>query len=225
MLKDATYKQKFVLLETWIPMLVETAAKDLRNEHLKKDAGFLKKYFQSKPIQKLTKEELVAGYTKALAQEENAEDIAEFISHCWILKNSEIYNHFETELTRRYGDFGTLEEIDPQNSAEIIDNAVKNFGAPKTYLFSVINSVVFAKPAYDRLKADAEKNQKQQEVDDQVKDEQLSLEKIHQHYQQQIARITDKYEKKLVGSQKKYFQDTETLKKQISILQRKLSGK
>lgn len=225
MLKEASYKQKFSLIQTWVPYLIEIAAKDLRNEHLKKDNNFLKKYFSNKPIQKLTKEEIVAGYKQALEKEDNAEDIAEFISHAWILRNSEIYNHFETELTKRYGDFGAIEEIDAKNSKEIIDAAVKNFGAARTYLFAVINSVVFTKPAYDSLRADAEANKIQQDVEEQQNLEKMSIEKVHTHYQQQIDRLTDKYEKKLMGFQKKYLQDTENLKKQISILQRKLSGK
>lgn len=222
MLKEATYKQKFSLIQNWIPQLIEMASKDLRNEHLKKDGNFLKKYFSNKPIPKITKEELVAGYTKALENEENSEDIAEFISHCWILRNSEIYNHFETELTKRYEDFGKIEEIDAKNSKEIIDTAVKNFGADKTYLFTVLNSVVFAKPALDALHADAKATKQQNDTEEQQNLEKMAIDKVHTHYQQQIARLTDKYEKKLLGHQKKYFQDTENLKKQIANLQRKI---
>jgi hypothetical protein len=225
MLKDATYKQKFSLIQTWIPYLIEIASKDLRNEHLKKDGNFLKKYFSNKPIQKITKEEIIAGYTQALEKEENSEDIAEFISHCWILRNSEIYNHFETELSKRYGDFGSIEEIDAKNSKEIIDAAVKNFGADRTYLFSVINSVVFSKSALEALRTDAEATKRRNDVEEKQNLEKMSIDKVHTHYQQQIARLTDKYEKKLLGHQKKYFQDTESLKKQISSLQRKISGK
>ena len=47
---------------------------------------------------------------------------------------------------------------------------------------------------------------------------------MQSHYDQQITRLTDKYEKKLQGMQKKYIQDIETLKKQITLLQRKLNG-
>lgn len=225
MLKNATHKEKFAILNAWVPMLIETVSKDLRSEHLKKDTQFHKTYFASKPLQKLTKEELVEGYTQALAQEENAESIAEFISHCWILRNSEIYTHFESELSRRYGDFSSLNEIDAQNSAEVILSAVRQFGAPRTYLFSIINSVLFSPPAYDRLRADAEAEIYHQQVADKAEHEKVTLENIHQHYQQQIARLTDKHEKKLSGIHKKYLQDTEALKKQISNLQRKLSGK
>lgn len=224
MLKDATYKEKFALLNEWMPSLMGTIAKDLKNDHLKQDARFVKKYFSNKPINKLAAEELVAGYKQALAEEENSDEIAEFISNRWLLRNSEIYNHFEEELRRRYADFSELKEIDLQTSSEIIEGAVHEFGAPKTYLFSIINSVVFPQSSYDQLRSRAEKEARQQAVDDQAQEEQHTLATIHKNYEQQIARLTDKYEKKLQGLQKKYTQDVETLKKQISNLQRKLNG-
>ena len=39
-----------------------------------------------------------------------------------------------------------------------------------------------------------------------------------------MARLTDKYEKKLMGLQKKYQLDQEALKKQLAALQRKLQA-
>ncbi len=48
---------------------------------------------------------------------------------------------------------------------------------------------------------------------------------MRQAFEREIARLTDKYEKKLAGLQKKYITDMENFKKQISQLQRKLQDK
>ena len=54
MYKNATYREKFADLKEWIPFLVEAIKKDLRNEHLKKDIFFVKKFLSSKNIHKIT---------------------------------------------------------------------------------------------------------------------------------------------------------------------------
>jgi hypothetical protein len=224
MLKDTTYKEKFVLLQDWLPAIIEAVKKDLKSEHLKQDWQFVKKYFANKNLNKLTAEELVEGYRMALAQEEKSEELAEFISNRWLLKNSEIYYFFEQALSKLNPEFSELEELDQTLSTKLMENSVNEFGAEKTYLFAVINSVVFPKKIYDQLKSHAEKDTRKAKENAIQEAEHKSIEAIHSSYQQQIARLTDKYEKKLQGLQKKYIVDTDALKKQISTLQRKLNG-
>ena len=98
MLKDATYKEKYNALKNWMPAIVDVVKKDLKNEHLKTDFVFAKRYFAGKNLNKLTNEELVAGYASAIQQEEKGEEIAEFITNRWLIKNSELYGFFEEEL-------------------------------------------------------------------------------------------------------------------------------
>lgn len=95
MYKNATYKEKFADLQEWIPLLVEAVKKDLRNEHLKKDLNFVKKFLSSKNVHKVTIEELAEAYQKAIQEEEQGEELAEFITSRWLLKNSELYEFFE----------------------------------------------------------------------------------------------------------------------------------
>ncbi len=57
-----------------------------------------------------------------------------------------------------------------------------------------------------------------------MQQEAKSVEQIKRHCEQEVARLTDKYEKKLLGMQKKYAIDTAQLKKQIGMLQKKLEG-
>jgi hypothetical protein len=223
MLKETSYKEKFSILKDWLPTIFETVKKDLRNEHLRQDPNFIKRYFTNKNSSKLTNEELLEGYTTAIQSDERAEEISEYIFNRWLIKNSEIYNFFEETLTQLCPNFTELEELDTGTSIDIMEDAIKKFGAQKTYLFSIINSVVFPHNVYDQLRHRAKECAIQEEVDTQKKAEWVSLASVQQNYELQLNRLTSKYEQKLLGLQKKYFQDVSSLKKQISILQRKLN--
>lgn len=155
MLKNMTNKEKLVLLNPWLPSLIYAVKKDLKNDHLKRDIPFTEKYFAGKYLLKLTAEDLVNGYITALGQEENAEKIFEFICNRWLLKNGEIYTFFEYELRRITPDFSDLEELENDKAVPLMEASIANFGAPRTYLFSVLNSVVFPKNIYDQLEARA----------------------------------------------------------------------
>ncbi len=222
MLKNATYKEKFALLKPWLATIIEAVKKDLKSEHLKQDWQFCKTYLPGKSVQKLTTDELVDAYTVAI-EGENGEALAEFISNRWLLKNSDLYGYFEQKLSEINPNFSDIEELDAQLSRNMLAHAVQEFGAPRTYLFSVINSVVFPEQVYRELDKQAQETVEKEEVETKAREEQLTLDNLKQSYEQQIARLTDKYEKKLIGLQKKYVQDTETLKKQVASLQRKLT--
>lgn len=224
MLKDATYKEKCSMLKSWMPQIIETVKKDLKNEHLKKDFKFVKKYFAGKNLNKLTTQDFVEAYSSALEQEENAEEIAEFVTNHWLLKNTELYEYFETALSQISPNFTELSEIESNKSQEIVDKSVGNFGAQRTYLFSVMNSVVFPKEIYEKLDKRAKEAQKKAEHEEAIQQKHTAHESLKQHYEEQIARMTDKYEKKLSGLERKYFYDTEALKKQIIALQKRLNG-
>lgn len=225
MYKNATYKEKFADLQEWIPFLVESVKKDLRNEHLKKDFYFVKKFLSSKNIHKITIEELAQAYQKAIQEEEKGEDLAEFITSRWLLKNSELYEFFERRLSEIDSDFTNLEEIDSARAQALIDASICQFGAPQTYLFSVLNSVVFPKESFQKLKVKAQQHQERQEEESRRNADQFSADQIRKDSEREIARLTDKYEKKLTGLQKKYVTDVENLKKQVAQLQRKLQEK
>ncbi|MBS4169228.1 hypothetical protein [Parachlamydia sp. AcF125] len=225
MFKDATYKEKLAILKNWMPQIIEPLKKDLRNDHLKNDWEFFKRYFPSKNFNKLTVEDFVSAYTQAMEEVEakRAEEIAEFIANRWLMRNSELYEFFEGRLTQINPNFQEIEELSSEQSQEILGKALIQFGAFRTYVFSILNSVVFPQGVYEELrkKADQHVDQalKQQELDKQER----SLAAIKDFYEQQMARMQDKYEKKLSGMQKKYLQDVESLKKQISALQRKVN--
>ena len=221
-MKNATYKDKFAMLKEWLPSMFDSVKKDLRGEHLKQDPLFTKKYFAGKNLNKLTVEELVDGYTQAV--NDGLEQVGEFISNRWLLKNTEVYNYFETQLQQINPNFQEIDELDKDHSLKLIDGATKEFGAPRTYLFAVLNSVVFPKEVYKQLGDKAKDARHAEEHHEKVTAEKESLAQIQKHHERELARVTDKFEKKLAGMQKKYLTDVETLKKQVATLQRKLNG-
>lgn len=222
MLKQATNKEKFSLLKEWHPHIFEEVKKDIKNEHLKQDPVFFKMYFNSKNLHKITTEELVEGYRKAVEESEKGEEIAEFISNSWLLKYGDIYQHFEKELSKVQTDFTAIQELDSQNSLQIIEGSIQQFGAPQTYLFSVFNSVVFPKEIFKQLNDRAKKSLSETAQKEQHESEKQTLEALKKHHEREMARVTDKYEKKLSGLQRKYCNDVDSLKKQLSNMQKKL---
>ncbi|MFI5343221.1 MAG: hypothetical protein ACHQUC_03265 [Chlamydiales bacterium] len=225
MYKNATYKEKFVDLQEWIPTIIDSIKKDLKNDHLKKDLYFVKKFLPSKNIQKVTVEELTQAYSKAIQEEEKGEEIAEFLVSRWLLKNTEMYHLFEKCLSQITSNFTELEELTHAQAQSIVESSTAQFGAVQTYLFAVLNSVVFPNETFEQLKNQAKEDREKEDDHLLSEQEQSSHDSLQRTHEREVARITDKYEKKLAGMQKKYQIDVDHLKKQISILQRKLQEK
>lgn len=222
--KEATYKEKFTTLSPWFPVIVDAIKRDLRNEHLKNDWAFVKFYFQGKNINKLTLEELVHAYKDSLEKGEKCEELGEFITNRWLLKNSDLYHFFEQELTKINPNFQEIKSIESKRAHEIMEKGSAEFGALNTYIFAILNSVVFPADVFAALEKKASHESKQKAVDEKQRHEQENIEAMQRNYEQQIARLTDKYEKKILGLEKKYHNDTQALKKQLSTLQKKLAG-
>lgn len=221
MLKDATAQQKFALLNEWLPDIINEVRKDLKNDHLRNDPKFLKKYI-GKNLQKVEVEDLVKSYATAVAEGEN-DHLAEFIYQRWLLKNTDIYDFFVGQLEKINEDFTELKELDATTSKEISERSCQQFGACKTYCFSVINSVVFPKSIYDDLNNRAKKEKVEKASQKEEQNHLASQEEVVKSFELKIQRLTDKYEKRISGLEKKYLNDTEVLKKQIAQLQKKLA--
>jgi len=219
-----SYKEKLAALKKFMPEIIESVKKDLKNDHLRSDWAFGKKYFGSKNPLKLTTEELIEGYSKAIQDEEQGEKIAEFVANRWIFRNSDVYYLFEKHLQEKYPNFQDIKEIDSTIAENLIADSSEQYGFVKTYLFSFLNAVVFSDAIFEKLRTKADHELTESVVKDEEKKKELSFESLKSDYETKIARLTDKYEKKLAGLERKYFVDTEGLKKQLSLLQKKLQG-
>src|SRR5262245_6168302 len=155
MRKDATYREKLALLNPWMPSLISTVKKDLKNDHLKHDLQFCKKFLTGKNFKTVSEEELAEAYRAAMQESEKGESIAEFISNRWLLKHGEIYNFFEQRLSTISPNFTDLEELSPEDSEKLSAEAVQAFGATKSYLFPVLNSVLFTDTTSQRFAQNA----------------------------------------------------------------------
>lgn len=217
-LKESTYREKFSgLLKPWMPSIVATIKRDL------KQGPWIRKYAPSKPSAKLTVEELQAIYSKAVAEDEEGEGIGAWMAQSWLLKKTDLYAFFKNELTMINPEFDLIEEIERSKASEIVEKGVTQFGAPDMYLFTVINAVVFPEDIVRMLSERADAEVKNAESKKQAAEVEKSAEKMAANHELQIARLTDKYEKKLQGFEKKYLDDTESLKKQIALLQKRLN--
>lgn len=224
MSNEKSFKEKLIQLEDCMPEIVDCVKKDLKSEHLRKDYNFCKKYFPGKNVNKLENQELIQGYLKALREEAEADSLGEFIVHHWIFKNSEIYHFFEERLSKINADFTEIKELTNEQAEALEKEAVKAFGARKTYIFSQLNGVAFSQDHLKKMATAASKERKETAENAVQAAEARSLEEMKAAHTLEIARLTDKYEKKLLGVQKKYATDVEALKKQLSNLHRKLSS-
>lgn len=224
MKRDLTYKEKFHLLKEWMPAIVESVKKELKNEHLKQDFAFVKRYLPGKNIQKIEMQELADAYLQALNASEDAEEIGEFIATRWIVRHSDIYHYYETQLRKINEDMTAIESLTDAQASALIEGGKDDFGYLNGYIFSVLNSVSFsdAQLAEYRKKAAQELSQKRESAAHAA--ETKNIEQIKRNCELEVARLTDRYEKKLIGLQKKYTEDVAQLKKQIGHLQRKLTG-
>ena len=150
MLKDSTHAKQYELLEEFVPDIIRSIRRDLRQDHLKQDQEFLKTHFGSKNPNKLKTEDMAPVYAPLL--KEGKEEYWEFFTDRWIMKHTDIYDFFEAELSKVAEDFTELEELDGDFSRRLVDGAVRSFGAVNTLIFSALNSVVFPESVYADLK-------------------------------------------------------------------------
>ncbi len=220
MMKDSTFADKFTVLSPWMSRLTTSIKGDLKREHLKREPAFVKAHFSTKDVNRIGADELTVVYTKVLSSAD-AEATGELVTNIWLLKHGEIYRYFETELSKLASDFTTLESISDDKGQPIIDGGVREFGAIDTYLFAVLNSVVFTNAIYEKLRklAEEESAQTTKEPSKSTTSDEAST----KNHEREIARLHEKYEKKLAGLQQKYLHDIDIFKKEVARLRQKLA--
>lgn len=224
MKKDTSYKEKIAQLNDYFLTIIEAVKKDLKNDHLKQDFAFLKQYLSGKNINKIETSEMADAYYRAIQEHEKGESYAEFIANRWILKKSDLYYFFENELSQVNPNFTEIEELEDSIGKALLDKASLSFGSSDLYIFSHLNSVAFSERLLNDLKEKVVKEICAEKMENDLREEKESLEVLKRNHEREMARVTDKFEKKLLGLQRKYHQDVDMLKKQIANLQKKLSS-
>jgi hypothetical protein len=221
MIKEDPYKIKFAKLAPWTNAIFQAVKKDLRNDHLIKTPAFAQKHFPKRAIDKLGLEEFAAAYLKEI--EEGDEELAEKVVARWIMKNAELYQFFAVELSKINPKYDEIESISPEKSFYLFNTSVQQFGAEATYIFCILNAVMFQDEQLSKLRdmALAEKQKGITAIEEPQSFE--SVEAVKAHYEKEMRKLFEKCEKKISGLERKYIQDVEGLKKQIAQLHKKLA--
>jgi len=209
-------ENQFLSLQNWTQEILTMIKKDIKTDHLPSDPVFYRTYFGNRPQNRLSTEEIFAAYEKELLL--GNQDLADWVVNRWVFKHGDLYKHFADGLSRVNPNFDEIKELTVEESNQILKGAAESFGAIPTYLFSLLNGVVFPKTVLDSLRKGAEEAKSAQIIQEKEDEEKQSLEKVLAAHKREVARLNDKIE----GVQKKYTKDTESLKKQIKSLQQKL---
>lgn len=212
-------KNQFQALQNWTLEVLNTIKKDIKSDHLHTDPVFYRTYFGNRPQNRLTSEEIFAAYEKELIQ--GNEDLAEWVVNRWVFKHGDLYQHFAERLSQVNPNFEQITQLSDAEADAILDGAAEKYGAIPTYLFSILNGVVFPEAVLQRLSQAAEVEKASRDKQEEADAQQQSLEKIIAAHQREINRLNDK----ITGVQNKYSKDTESLKKQIKTLQQKLHAR
>ncbi|MBS0623457.1 MAG: hypothetical protein JSS62_02430 [Verrucomicrobia bacterium] len=222
MLKEMGYQEKIEWLKPWLVSIIEVVKKDLKQEHLMKDRGFCRRYFLGKGPHQVTSTEMAQAYATDIAA--GNVGLGEFIATRWLIKNTDIYDFFSEQLQALNPDFDQLELLDEKLGLKLMEESVKAFGATRTYLFSVLNSVVFSSEIFKELRQLAEmETQKKLQQEEELLVEK-NLEGLQKRHQREVQSLKEHNEKQLNGMRKKYLKDTELLKEQIRRLQSEKNG-
>jgi hypothetical protein len=211
-------ENQFQALQNWTLEVLKDIKKDIKTDHLHTDPVFYRTYFGNRPQNRLTSDEIYSAYEQELLK--GNEDLAEWVVNRWVFKNGELYEVFAGRLSQINPDFSEIKQLSAEESKKVLEGVADSFGAIPTYIFSLLNGVVFPTEILEELRkgADAEKVKLEKEAEKNEKQE--SLEKVIAAHQREITRLNDR----VAGVLKKYTNDTEALKKQIKALQKKLNG-
>lgn len=211
-------ENQFQALQNWTVEVLKDIKKDIKTDHLHTDPVFYRTYFGNRPQNRLTSEEIYTAYEQELLK--GNQDLSEWVVNRWVFKNGELYEVFAGRLSQINPDFNEIKQLTVEESQRVLEGVADAFGAIPTFLFSLLNGVVFPKEILEDLRkgAEAEKAKLAKKAEENEKQE--SLEKVIAAHQREIARLNDR----VAGVLKKYTTDTEALKKQIKALQKKLNG-
>jgi polyhydroxyalkanoate synthesis regulator phasin len=216
-------ENQFKTIQPWIPLVLSAIKKDIKVDHLPASPSFVRTHFGNRPLNRLTTEEIFAAYEKDLLAGDA--DLAEWVINHWVFQHGEIYTHFAERLSQISEDYSEIKNLTEEQSHAILKGAVESFGALPTYLFSVLNGVVFPESIFKKLRLAAEQEVAAKSAEAKQAEEQLSFEQLKERYARDLSRLQEKYEGKVSGVLKKYTTEVEALKKQIRSLQKQLAAK
>jgi hypothetical protein len=210
---------KYHTLQPFLGEILGSIRKDIKTDYLPGSMAFCRAHFGSRPIARLSNEEINTVFIKELLAGNG--EMSEWVVNRWVFKHGEVYQHFAARLAKVNPDFDAIASLTTEESQKILAGASESFSAKTVYFFAMLNGVVFPEPIFADLRKQAEAEEAQQKTEAEAAGEQLELAKLIERHEREIARLTEKYEQKLAGMLKKYTTDTEALKAQVRALQKK----
>ena len=216
-------QNQFLIIQPWIPQVLTAIKREIRTDHLANSPVFSKTHFGNRPFNRLTAEEIFMAYEKDLLAGD--EELSEWVVNRWVFKHGDLYTHFAERLEAINSEYDEIKSLTEEESKKILEGSSQKFGALATYLFSVLNRVVFPQTIFDQLRKSAEEEESTQQAEAEGAAAKLNFEQMKARFEKDMARMQEKYESKVAGVMKKYTTDVEALKKQIRALQKQLLAK
>lgn len=148
---EESFQDKIRRLQPWFPLLIEDIKKDVKTELIRQHPKIFQRHFSKMHFAKCSPKELAPPLLQEVLSGD--ESLGEWLASRWVVKNSDIYNFFAQRLMQITPDFDKIELLDEGIGEPLMREAVQRFGAERTYLFSVLNSVAFSSTVFERLAA------------------------------------------------------------------------
>lgn len=213
MIVKSDYKTKFEALASFLEVLCRGIKKEIKQEFIQK--GLLRKSDNAGDWKEISQ----FFYKKTV--EEGDEKTGEWLAACWVCKNGEIFQCFHEELSLINKNYDQLVEIPSEKEEKIKNLSIEKFGFIRTYLFSVLNAVVFSPKIFNDLQKGA-LVELASDKESGSEEKACSVEELKKAFEVEKMKIEEKHEKRLQGVMKKYQMEVEGYRKQISQLQKRL---
>lgn len=217
MIIESTFKNKFISLGLFSKEVIRDLKKEITKELSKKNS-IVQKKLSGVSIGD-GKDEVVDLFFN-LVVEKGDEELGEWLASSWVLKNSPIFKSFHKKISLISADYEKLTGFPTEKEEDLRESSIEEFGAIKTFIFSVLNSVVFSKKSMEDIRIRAE-----EEASDRKEislSSNCSVEEAREIFEKEKKKILEKQEHKLLAVIKRHQVEVEGYRKQIGQLQKKL---
>ena len=213
MIAKSHYKSKFEILSPFMEEICRGIKKEIKQEFIQKGLIRTGEYgAEWKGISQF--------FCKKIEEEED-EKVGEWVASSWICRHGEIFQYFHEQLSLLDKQYDHLVEFPLDVEEKLKRDSLDRFGCLNTYLFCVLNSVVFSLKTFEELKSKSLEeliSNKVEKTDKKIS----SIEEMQKDFEKEKQKLEEKYEKRLQGILKKHQMEVEGYRKQIGQLQKKL---
>ncbi len=213
---NATYADKFSALAPWFDRIISSIRRECKQEHLKADPGYVRKFFNGKPLNQISVDEMKAVYADQIVK--GHEQLGEFVANRWIFKHLDLYRFFERKLNEINPNFDQISELSEEQAEKLINEASKEFGLQDVFIFVTLNSVALPETYWTKISDEALDRLAQEKLQEEKNQENQARESV----QQAIQRISTRFEDKLDEQKRRYEHEIRKLQEEVSKLKKKL---